>query len=300
MIELAPDSPGLPPSARRKRAALLADMRARIGAGRLGVAFSGGVDSTLLLALCVEALGAERCLAVTARSASLAQDEWAACQRLAAQLGVELVALETRELERAAYRQNGPDRCYHCKTELFERVDDEVVERYGLSAVAYGATADDLGDHRPGMAAAREHAVLAPLADAGLTKAEIRALSQALGLPTWNKPAQPCLASRVPYGEEVTAAKLGRIDAAEALLHRVGLREARVRHHESAGAPLARLEVPVADLPHALTHRDELVQGLRDLGFHYVVLDLEGFRSGRQNDVLKAQRLLPTVQGERS
>jgi len=296
VIDLAQST--LNPTLLAKRAAVLDQLRSAAAGGRLGIAFSGGVDSTLLLALAAEALGPEGCLALTARSASLAVDEWALCQRLAARLGVELLALETQELERSAYRANGPDRCYHCKHELFETIDAEVRAAQGLVAVAYGATVDDLGDHRPGMQAAREHAVLAPLADAGLGKAEIRALSRALGLPTWDKPAQPCLASRVPYGEQVTRAKLERIDGAEALLRQLGLREGRVRHHETGGAALARVEVPLSDLPRAVELREQLVTGLRQLGFHYVVLDLEGFRSGRQNEILREQRLLPTVEGE--
>ena len=274
-----------------KRARVLDVLRRAVPAGegsRLAVAFSGGVDSTLLLALAREALGAEAVLAVTARSESLAEDELAACRRIAEALGVRLVLLRTAELSREGYRRNGPDRCYHCKDELFARIDEVVRAREGVQAVAYGATACDLGDHRPGMRAAQEHGVLAPLADAGLVKQEIRALSEELGLETWDKPAHPCLASRVPYGQEVTSTKLARIERAEACLRRLGLRELRVRHHEdpAQGAPLARIEVPARALPFLVEHADGINRELRAAGFAYVTLDLEGFRSGRLNDAL--------------
>ncbi len=278
-----------------KRRAALRSIEAAVGpAGRLAVAFSGGVDSTLLLALACEALGPARVLAVTASSDSLAGDELAACQRIAARLGVRLLLLITRELEREGYRQNGPDRCYHCKSELFDRIDDEVLSREGVEAVAYGATADDVGDHRPGMIAAREHGVFAPLLDAGLGKAEIRALSDALGLETWDKPAQPCLASRIPYGQPVTPAKLRRIEEAEALLRGLGFRELRVRHHGADDEAMARIEVPLGDLAALAAEgtREVISRGLRQIGFRYVVLDLEGFRAGRLNEVL---RRLPQV-----
>lgn len=270
------------------------------GAGRLAVAFSGGVDSTLLLALAVRTLGPDRVLAVTARSDSLARDELGQCRALAERLGARLVVLETREMERAGYRANGPDRCYHCKSELFDVIDAEVAAREEIVAVAYGATADDASDHRPGAEAAREHAVCAPLAEAGLGKAEIRALSRALDLPTWDKPAMPCLASRIPYGQAVTPEALARIEAGERLLRELGFRELRVRHHQEGEAPLARVEVPAEDLPRLLAPgvRDRLIAGLRACGFAYVTCDLEGFRSGRLNEVLEpvgAGRRLPTV-----
>lgn len=280
-----------------KRRAVLDELRAAVGeAGRLVVAFSGGVDSSLLLALACEALGAKRVVAVTAQSESLAADELALCRRVAAGLGVRLRLLRTRELARAGYRQNGPDRCYHCKSELFETIEAEVLIEEGATAVAYGATADDLGDHRPGMRAAREHHVLAPLATAGLSKDEIRALSHAAGLETWDKPAHPCLASRIPYGQAVTAEKLGQVEAGERLLRQLGLRELRLRHHEQPGGMLARLEVPLAELGLLLEPevRTTVVAGLRALGFAYVTLDLEGFRSGRLNEALAARKL-PTL-----
>lgn len=281
----------LDPALAAKRERALLALRAAVAgteAGKLAVAFSGGVDSTLLLALAVEALGPARVVAVTARSESLAEDELASCQGLAARLGVTLRLLETQELARAGYRENSPQRCYHCKTELFEAIDQELLAAGQVVAVAYGATADDVGDHRPGMRAASEHRVLAPLLEAGLGKQEIRLLSQALDLPTWDKPAQPCLASRIPYGEGVTAEKLRRIDRAEALLRALGVREGRVRHHGEGSGLLARVEVPLAELPALVAGpaRERLVAGLRGLGFAYVVVDLEGFRSGRQNELV--------------
>lgn len=288
----APSSPAL----RAKRSRVLEALAAP--AGRLAVAFSGGVDSTLLLALALEARGPERVVAVTAVSDSLARDELVGCRELAARLGAELELLATREMDRPGYVENSPRRCYHCKAELFDAID---AARLGgdVAAVAYGATRDDLGDHRPGMEAAREHAVLAPLADAGLGKDEIRALSRELGLPTWDKPAQPCLASRIPYGEPVSPEKLARIDGAERLLREVGVREGRVRHHGDE-QPIARVEVPPTDLPALVAEpaRSRLVEGLRALGFRYVTVDLEGFRSGRLNEVLggvTAARRLPTA-----
>ncbi|MCO5166897.1 MAG: ATP-dependent sacrificial sulfur transferase LarE [Planctomycetes bacterium] len=282
-----------------KRRVALEVLRAAVpaGAGRLGVAFSGGVDSSLLLALACEALGSERVIAVTARSESLAGVELEACRRIARGVGARLVLLVTRELEREGYRRNGPDRCYHCKTELFERIEDEVLADEGLVAVAYGATADDVGDHRPGMDAARERRILAPLLEAGLTKVEIRRLSGELGLETHDKPAQPCLASRIPYGQAVTGDKLRRIEAAEALVRGLGFVDLRVRHHGDEAEATARIEVPLEQVAAlaAPGTREAVVRGLRGLGFRYVVLDLEGFRSGRLNEAL---RRLPVAAAE--
>lgn len=279
-------SPHPTPGPSPERARIVADLRRSVPAGRLAVAFSGGADSTLLLALAAEALGAARVLAVTARSDSLPAAELAACRELAAGLGVRLVVLETDELARPGYRENGPDRCYHCKTELFERLEERLLPGEDVVAVAYGANADDRGDHRPGQRAAREHAVLAPLE--GLTKAAVRALSRELGLPTWDKPARPCLASRIPYGEAVTPEKLRRVEAAEELLGELGLADVRVRHHDAAGGPLARIEVPLGSWGRfaAAPVRERIVAGLREAGFRYVSLDLEGFRSGRLNEAI--------------
>lgn len=296
-IAVAASRPDVLGSVAGKRARVLEALRAAAPApARLAVAFSGGVDSTLLLALAAEALGPDRVLAVTARSESLAEDERGACERLAGALGVRLLFIETRELARAGYRQNGPDRCYHCKTELFELIDRDVLAQQGCAAVAYGVTADDLGDHRPGMRAAAEHRVLGPLADAGLGKAEIRALSRELGLETWDKPAQPCLASRIPYGQAVTPEKLSRIDRAEAAVRALGFRELRVRHHGEAPELIARVEVPSADIDRLVAARADVVRALEPLGFQFVVVDLEGFRSGRLNGAL---RKLPVAAGSR-
>jgi pyridinium-3,5-biscarboxylic acid mononucleotide sulfurtransferase len=281
-----------------QRASVIRLIQDRVPKGLLAVAFSGGVDSTLLLALAVEALGEERVLAVTARSDSLARSELAACEELAAKIGVRLELLSTHELEREGYRKNGSDRCYHCKTELFVKID-AIREREKIALVAYGANADDASDHRPGMQAASEHSVFAPLLEAGLTKADVRQISAELGLPTWDKPAQPCLASRIPYGQTVTEAKLARIDRAEAAVRRHGFLELRVRDCAGeAQRPVARLELPLADLPSLLAGntREAIVADLRALGYTSVVLDLEGFRSGRLNDALAVTgRTLPVA-----
>lgn len=252
------------------------------------VAFSGGCDSAFLADVAHEVLG-ERAVAVTAVSESLAPSELAAARTLAAARGWRHVEIATRELDRDAYRANAPDRCYHCKTELFEVLADLDL---GVGAVLVGTNVDDTGDFRPGQRAARERGVHAPLLDAGLTKEEIRALSRERGLATWNKPASACLASRIAYGVEVSAERLDRIAQAEAFLHSLGFDEVRVRDH----GELARLEVPldaVASLA-ADGVRGRVAAFLRDLGFIYVTLDLEGFRSGSMN------LLLPTISRRRS
>ena len=249
------------------------------GQGRVGVAFSGGVDSSVLLALATRCLGPARTLAILGVSASLATDERRRAHEVAARIGAPLVELVTHELERADYRANGPDRCFHCKSELFERIDDELVRRHGLTAVAYGENADDaLRADRPGAQAATDHRVLRPLAQAGLTKTDVRLLASELGLPCADKPAAPCLASRIPHHEPVTEAKLRQIDDAEQVLRDLGFGEARVRHH----GDVARIEVPAADLERAVTEpvRGRLLGGVRAAGFRFVSLALGGVQSG--------------------
>jgi len=246
------------------------------GVGRLGVAFSGGVDFALLAALAVRALGPGGVVAVLGVSPSLAQDERAAAHEVARFIGVPVVEVATHEGDSPAYRANGPDRCYHCKDELFSRISDEVVQRLGLDAVAYGENADDaLRPDRPGSRAATEHAVLRPLADLGLTKADVRALARDLGLPCADKPAAPCLASRIPHFTEVDPAKLAQ---AEHAVRALGFGDCRVRHHGEA----ARVELLATELSRAVDPqvRERLVAAVRSAGFGFVALDLAGIQSG--------------------
>ena len=249
------------------------------GVRRLGVAFSGGVDSSTLLALATRALGPDQVLAILGVSPSLAAEERTAAQQVAAFVGVRLVEVQTREGERAEYRRNGPDRCFHCKDELFTRIADEVVDRHGLAAVAYGDNADDARrPDRPGAQAAVAHAVLRPLADAGLGKAAVRRIARALALPCADKPAAPCLASRIPHFDAVLPEKLRQVEAAEAALRRLGFEDLRVRHH----GEIARVELPVADLPRAVAEplRTATRQAVESAGFRFVALDLAGMQSG--------------------
>jgi uncharacterized protein len=252
---------------------------ASAGTGRLGVAFSGGVDSSVLLALAARALGPSRVVAVLGVSPSLAADERIAAHEVARVIGVPVVEVTTAEGDDPAYRRNGADRCFHCKHELFTRISEDVVAAHGLSAVAYGENADDAARRdRPGAQAARNHGVLAPLAQAGIDKAGVRRIARALDLPCADKPAAPCLASRIPHHDEVTPHKLAQVEAAEAGLRRLGLGDLRVRHH----GDVARIEVPldeVARLARAPL-REEVLRAVRSAGFRYVTLDLAGIQSG--------------------
>jgi uncharacterized protein len=246
---------------------------------RLGVAYSGGVDSSVLLGLAARVLGPENVVAVLGVSASLAGDEREAAHEVAALLDVRVVEVATREGEVAAYRANGPDRCFHCKDELFTRISDEVVARLRLDAVAYGENADDARrPDRPGARAATEHDVLRPLADLGVTKADVRALARELGLPNADKPAAPCLASRIPHFSEVDPAKLAQVEAAEHAVRALGFRDCRVRHH----GEVARVELLPEDLVRAVSPevRSELVAAVRAVGFRFVTVDLAGIQSG--------------------
>ncbi len=249
------------------------------GVERLGVAFSGGVDSSLLLALAVRVLGAERVVAVLGVSPSLAADERTGAHDVAAFIGVSVVEVATHEGDNPAYRANGPDRCFHCKDELFTRISDEVITGHRLTAVAYGENADDARrPDRPGSRAATSHAVLRPLADLGLTKADVRDLAHALELPCADKPAAPCLASRIPHFTTVDPAKLAQVEVAEHGLRRLGFPDSRVRHH----GEVARVELPEQDLARAVTSgvREAVLNAVRTAGFTFVALDLAGIQSG--------------------
>lgn len=249
------------------------------------VAFSGGVDSTLVLAIARDELG-ERAVALTAVSPSLPPRELEAARDLARTIGVEHLLVETAELRREGYTRNGPDRCYHCKTELYEVCRREASSR-GDWAVLDGFNADDLGDHRPGRRAGEERGVLSPLLVAGLSKAEIRAWSRELGLPTWEKPQLACLASRIPYGTAVTPERLAQVARAEEALQDLGFSVFRVRHHGDT----ARLEIGEAELPRLFASpelRKRVVAAVKAAGFRFVAVDLEPFRSGRMNLALSS------------
>ena len=246
--------------------------------GSVLVAYSGGVDSSLLLRLALDELGAERAVPILASSPAYPEEEQEEARALARQLGVELVEVETREVELDAYRRNLPDRCFHCKEELFETLEP-VRARLGLAHLAYGATADDAGDHRPGHASAVRRGVRFPLLEAGMGKGEIRAAARQLGLPNWDKPSFACLSSRVPHGTEVTTDVLRRVGAAEAALKALGFRQIRVRHHDA----VARVEVEPDEMERALALRDRVVDGVRKAGYTFVALDLEGYSTGSLN-----------------
>jgi uncharacterized protein len=261
------------------------------GYGSALVCFSGGVDSTLLLRVAHDVLG-EHCVALTTVSVTMAQSERRAAVELAGQIGARLELVESNELERPGFAQNPTDRCYHCKAELLELAAPRA-RALGLGEVLLGTNLDDLGDHRPGLAAADERGARHPMVDAGLTKAEVRDLSRALGLPTWDKPQLACLSSRFPYGTEITPERLARVDAFEDGLRALGFRQLRVRFH----GDVARLELERADMPRALAEgtRDAIVTLGRRHGFTFVALDLAGFASGSLNQLvgLGRPRVLP-------
>lgn len=248
---------------------------------RVIVAFSGGTDSAYLAWAAKQSLGANA-IAITADSASIPESHKRDAEAFAARFGIAHEYIETHEFENPDYVRNSPDRCFHCKDELFTRLEQVGQER-GFRHIVYGVNVDDLGDYRPGQNAARTHEVAAPLVDAGLTKAEIRELSRMAGLPTWDRPASACLSSRIPYGTPVTIQTVKTVEAGEEEMKALGFRQFRVRFH----GDVARVEVAPEELERAFAARKELTAIFRKLGFRYVALDLEGYRQGSLNEVLK-------------
>ncbi|HEY2730845.1 MAG TPA: ATP-dependent sacrificial sulfur transferase LarE [Polyangia bacterium] len=259
-------------------------LRALIGGyGSALVCFSGGVDSTLLLRVAHDVLGDAGCVALTTVSVTMAASERRAAVELAAHVGARLEVIESNELERPGFAENPTNRCYHCKAELLELALPRA-RALALGAVLLGTNLDDLGDHRPGLAAADERGARHPMVDAGLTKPDVRALSRALGLPTWDKPQLACLSSRFPYGTEITPERLRRVDGFEDGLRALGFRQLRVRYH----GDVARLELELAEMPRALLPetREAVVALGRRHGFTFVALDLAGFSSGSLNQLV--------------
>jgi len=272
----------------RETVAKLAALETRLKQlGRLMVAYSGGVDSAFLAGTAHRVLG-DKMLAVLADSASLARRDMEQASAFAHRLGMPLEVVETEELDKPEYARNDANRCFHCKDELFATMKALGLKR-GFSAIAYGMNADDTQDYRPGQRAAKEHEVLAPLAEAGLTKLEVRALAKAAGYALWDRPAAPCLSSRVEYGRTVTREVLEQVEKAEESMRQLGFRELRVRHH----GELARVEIARNELPRALSMEmlDAITAALKQAGFQYVTLDCTGFRSGSLNAILPVEVL---------
>jgi pyridinium-3,5-biscarboxylic acid mononucleotide sulfurtransferase len=252
------------------------------------VAYSGGVDSAFLAATAHQVLG-EKMIAVLADSPSLARRDLEQAVAFAQAIGMPLKIIQTEELEKPEYQRNDANRCFHCKTELFAGME-ALGRELGVTNIAYGMNADDTRDFRPGQRAAEQHKVLAPLADAGLTKPEVRALARAAGYTLWDRPAAPCLSSRVEYGRAVTREVLEQVEHGEEAMRELGFKEFRVRHH----GPLARVEIARGEMPRALDMDmlDRIMAALKAVGFQYVALDAAGFRSGSMNAVLPADVLL--------
>ncbi len=268
------------PDVAAKRDRLLAILGEMSG---VAVAFSGGIDSTVVAKAAALALG-PMAVAVTADSPSVPRSELATARQIAELLGIRHVVLATEEFENPDYLRNDGTRCYHCKTELYSRIETLLPE-LGLPVIASGANLDDQGDYRPGLTAAAEHHVRHPLQEAGFTKGDVRALALHWELPTWDKPAAPCLSSRLAPGLAVTPERTRRVEEAEAFLHSLGLRECRVRYHEG---DLARIEVPASEIARLASDpiRGDVARQLRRLGFKFIALDLDGFRSGSLNELV--------------
>jgi uncharacterized protein len=247
------------------------------------VAYSGGVDSSYVAYVANRELG-PRAVCITGQSASLPGYQRAEIDDVVQRFGFQHEIIQTEELENPGYRANNPDRCFFCKDELYTKLES-VARTRGIASIVDGSTVDDLGDYRPGRRAASQHAVRSPLIEAGLTKSEVRELSRRATLPTWDKPASPCLSSRIAYGTTVTIERLSKVDRGEEILRELGFREFRVRHHDQ----LVRIEIAPAEMERVLRKDliDELARRFRGLGFKYVTLDLEGFRSGSMNEVLE-------------
>lgn len=247
--------------------------------GSVAIAYSGGVDSSLLAKVAREVLG-DHAVAILASSETYPSEEVQSARELAKDIGIHLIEIHTDELNNPEFAKNSPDRCYHCKRELFGKIA-YIAQSEGLAFVAHGANLDDLGDYRPGHRAASEFGVRAPLQEAKFTKGEIRELSRQLGLPTWDKPSFACLSSRVPYGTAITPKSLGQIDKAERLLRDMGFKQVRVRHHGT----IARIEVEESELPTLVTPkvRKTVLERFKELGYLYVTVDIEGYRTGSMN-----------------
>jgi uncharacterized protein len=249
--------------------------------GEVVVGYSGGVDSTVVMKVAYDVLG-DKAIAVTGDSEAFPAGEVDAALKVAEEMGIEVVRVRTHELSNIHFRVNNPDRCYHCKTELFSELQ-EVAQERNIRWIADGSHADDMGDHRPGMKAAEERGVRSPLQEAGIHKSEIREIAQFLGLSNWDKPSFACLSSRFPYGTHISAELLDRLDGCEKYLRELGFRQFRVRHHDT----VCRIEVEPQDIVKAVELREGINARFKELGYTYVTLDLEGYRSGKMNDTLK-------------
>jgi len=276
----APEPAGADPSPERR-----ALERAVADLGSVLVAYSGGIDSALVLRVATGVLGPDAALGVTAVGPALPRREREDAARIAAEMGARHRFVDSREIDDPGYRRNGPDRCFHCKSELY-RITELVRRIEGLAHVANGTNRDDLGDHRPGLDAARAAGVRSPLVDAGLDKGAVRRVARELGLRVWDKPAAACLSSRIPYGTPVTPARLAQVERVEDALRGLGLRQVRVRHH----GDVARIEVAQGELDEAFAAREAIVRAGRAAGFHHVTLDLAGYRTGSLNAALPVVR----------